>query len=193
MCNVSLHMEATWEKCATRNYSYYGLLTVRNSEQGHQVKVARVNEMARKFCGQYFNSLPYIQQKIHSYWTSPFQILCNLLTYTKFIQGWEIVPEKCKTVQNLQFRLKELKQTGRSYFINMMSHNLTYSNTNTSQCRQERTWTQHMDEHILSSQTVGICGMTTHHIQSINTQSWMLITVYASWEKGSVLNPLLIH
>jgi hypothetical protein len=45
--------EATCGKCATINYSYYGLLKVRNREQGHQV-----NKVARKFCGQNFSSLP---------------------------------------------------------------------------------------------------------------------------------------
>jgi hypothetical protein len=61
--------DATFGKHAIRNYSYYDHLTVRNSEQGHQVKVVEVNVVERDFCGQYFNSLPYIQQKMHSYWT----------------------------------------------------------------------------------------------------------------------------
>jgi hypothetical protein len=77
--------EATCGKLAKGSYSYYGLLTVRNSEQGHQVKVAQLNAVEKNFCVQYFNSLPYIQKKMHSYWTSPFQILCELLTYKKFI------------------------------------------------------------------------------------------------------------
>ena len=47
--------------------------------------------MAKNFCGQYFNSLPNIQKIMHHYWTTLFQILCDMLTYTKFIQGWETV------------------------------------------------------------------------------------------------------
>jgi len=74
--------EATCGKRATRNYSYWPL-NVRNSEQEHQVEIAKVNKVARKLLCPVLQ-LPFKHPTKDAQLS--FQILFDLLTYTKFIQ-----------------------------------------------------------------------------------------------------------